>query len=210
MSDKQPVSGFGEDRGHSTRDRLVASALRLFWDKGFNSTSVADILRDSDTHSGSLYHFFATKQEVLVAVLDAYRTGIGPMLLEPSWSGIEDPIERIFALLAGYRRQLIESDFRHGCPIGNIALELHEPDPPVRRRVVENFEGWVRAVEGCIRDAAHRLPDDVDPRQLASFTLTTMEGAVMLARAYESIQPFDDAIGRLRDYYDRLVAAASG
>src|SRR5690606_16764925 len=115
-----------------TRERLLAVAMRLFWEKGYNSTSVADILRESDTNSGSLYHFFATKQDLLIGVLEQYRDGIEPMLLLPSWQGVDDPIARVFALLAGYRRLLIESEFRLGCPIGNVALEIAEPDPAVR------------------------------------------------------------------------------
>ena len=48
--------------------------------------------------AGSLYHLFSTKQDLLLAVLEMYRDGIGSMLLEPAWKGVADPIERIFAL----------------------------------------------------------------------------------------------------------------
>lgn len=187
-----------------TRERLLAVAMRLFWEKGYNSTSVADILRESGTNSGSLYHFFATKQEVLVGVLEQYRDGIEPMLLLPVWQGVEDPVERVFALLAGYRRLLTESDFRLGCPIGNVALEISEPDPAVRERLVQNFEAWTDAVEGCLVEAGDRIPEGVDRRALAAFALTTMEGGVMLARAYRNIAPFDMAVERFRDYLERL------
>ena len=72
-----------------TRDEIVYSALRLFAQKGYASTSVADILQAADVNAGSLYHFFPGKQDVLLAVLDAYRHGIHPMLLEPAWKGVE-------------------------------------------------------------------------------------------------------------------------
>ena len=84
--------------------------MDLFWEKGFNSTSIADILSRSQLNSGSLYHFFPGKQDVLIAVLEAYRDGIYPMLIEPAWRGVKDPIERIFALLAAYRAMIVESD----------------------------------------------------------------------------------------------------
>ena len=77
--------------------------MELFWEKGYGSTSIADILGRSSVNSGSLYHYFPGKQDLLIAVLDAYRDGIGPMLLDPAWAGVDDPIERIFALLARYR-----------------------------------------------------------------------------------------------------------
>jgi TetR/AcrR family transcriptional regulator, transcriptional repressor for nem operon len=58
----------------STRERLIAAALKLFGEKGYQSTSVADVQRESDCHSGSFYHFFPTKQALLLAVLERYRT----------------------------------------------------------------------------------------------------------------------------------------
>src|SRR5437763_15879399 len=115
-----------------TRQRIVEAAMELFWLKGYGSTSIADILSRSQVNSGSLYHFFPSKQDVLIAVLEAYRDGIEPMLLEPAWSGIDNPIERIFALLQSYRGMLLETECTYGCPIGSLALELHEPDPTVR------------------------------------------------------------------------------
>ncbi len=115
-----------------TRNRIVMAAMELFWTKGFQSTSIADILSRTQIHSGSLYHFFPGKQHLLVAVLESLRDRIDEWLLQPAWSGIDDPRERIFALLNGYRTQLVSTDFAYGCPIGNIALELHEPDPEIR------------------------------------------------------------------------------
>lgn len=192
----------------ATRDRILYSALRLFAAKGFQSTSVADIQREANVHAGSLYHFFPTKQDLLLAVLGAYRDGIVPMLLEPAWRGVEDPIERVFALLDAYRAALEASACTYGCPIGSLALELHEPDPPVRELLAVNFDGWVRHVEACLRAAADRLPADLDRHQLAVFTLTTMEGAVMQARTHRSLHTFDASIASLRDYFRRLMAAA--
>src|SRR6476620_11307665 len=154
-----------------TRTRIVEAAMELFWLKGYGSTSIADILSRSQVNSGSLYYFFPGKQDVLVAVLEAYRDGIGPMLLEPAWSGVDDPLERVFSLLASYRRALVETDCTYGCPIGSLALELHEPDPPVRELMAANFTAWVQAVEAQLRSAANRFPRDTDFRALAELVL---------------------------------------
>lgn len=191
-----------------TREKIVFAALQLFARKGYGSTSVADILDAAGLNAGSLYHFFPGKQDVLLAVLDAYRTGIHPMLLAPAWEGVDDPIERVFALLARYRAALTMSDCTYACPIGSIALELHEPDPSVRALLAANFAGWVGAIERCFTDAGDRLPRGVDRRQLAIFALTTMEGGVMLARTDRSPIPFDAAVAMFRDYLDRLQSAA--
>ena len=192
-----------------TRDRILGAALRLFAAKGYGSTSVADILQTADVNAGSLYHFFPSKQDVLVAVLDAYLAGIGPMLLEPAWEGVSDPIARVFALLDRYRGALLLTECSYGCPIGSLALELHEPDPPVRARLAANFDAWVASVERCFVDAGARLPADVDRHALAVFALTTMEGGVMLARTHRVPDAFDAAVRMLRDHVTRLEAAAA-
>jgi TetR/AcrR family transcriptional repressor of nem operon len=191
-----------------TRDKIVRTAMELFWAKGYQSTSIADILSRSQVHSGSLYHFFPGKQQVLLAVLEAYRDGIEPWLLAPAWSGVDDPRERIFALLNGYRTNLVGTEFMYGCPIGSLALELHEPDPPVRERLAKNFSNWVDAIEECLDAAGERVPRGTDKRALAEFVLTTMEGGVMLARSYRDIGYFDRAIGELKQYFNRLLQPA--
>jgi TetR/AcrR family transcriptional repressor of nem operon len=192
----------------STRDRLVDAAMRLFAEKGYGSTSIADILREAEANSGSLYYAFPTKQDLLVAVLERYQAGIGPMLLETAWRDVADPIERVFALLSAYRGYLIETECLYGCPIGSLALELHEPDPIVRQKLVANFDAWKKAVGSCFEHAGERLPAEVDRYELATFTLSVMEGAVMQARTQRDPEPFDASVRRLRDYIDRLEETA--
>jgi AcrR family transcriptional regulator len=191
-----------------TRQRIVEAAMELFWLKGFGSTSIADILSRSQVNSGSLYYFFPGKQDVLIAVLEAYRDGIGPALLEPAWLGVDDPVERVFALLASYRRALAETDCTYGCPIGSLALELHEPDEPVRQLIAANFTAWIDAVEGCLVATPDRFPAGTDFRALAELALSVMEGGVMQARSFRDIAHFDRAVHQLRVHFDVLTGQA--
>jgi TetR/AcrR family transcriptional regulator, transcriptional repressor for nem operon len=188
-----------------TRLRILLAAMDLFQTKGYGSTSIADILSRSQAHSGSLYHFFPGKQDVLVAVLEAYRDGISAMLLEPAWGTVDDPVEKVFALLASYRRALIETDCTYGCPIGSLALELHEPDPPVRELMAANFNAWVAAVEACFAAAADRFPATTDFRALAELALNVMEGGVMQARTFRDVAHFDRGIAQLRMHIAALT-----
>jgi TetR/AcrR family transcriptional repressor of nem operon len=190
-----------------TRTRLVVSAMQLFWEKGYNSTSIADVLQTAKVNSGSLYYFFPGKSDLLVAVLDMYHEGIRPMLLEPAWEGVDDPIERIFALLARYRKSLVDTECFYGCPIGSLALELHEPDTAVRERLAKNFSAWIEAIEECLREAKARLPKDLHHRELAQFVLTAMEGGVMQARTFRDVEYFDAAVRQLRGYFNRLLSS---
>ena len=187
-----------------TRQRLVLAAMQLFWEKGYNSTSIADVLQTAKVNSGSLYYFFPGKVDLLVAVLDMYHDGIRAMLLEPAWAGVNDAIERIFALLARYRQSLLDTDCFYGCPIGSLALELHEPDPAVRERLAKNFSAWIDAIDECLQQAKARLPANLNRRDLAQFVLTTMEGGVMQARTFRDIDYFDAAVRQLRLYFKGL------
>ena len=191
------------------RERILFAAMQLFAEKGYNSTSVMDILREADVNAGSMYHVFPGKQDVLLAVLDTYQQGIEPMLLLPVWNKEPDPIERVFALLESYRQRLVITECTYGCPIGSIALELHEPDPAVRERLAANFDAWVAAIEACFVEAGSRLPDSVDRRGLAVMALTSMEGGVMLSRTHRTLDAFDDAVRMYRDYLERLQLEAA-
>jgi TetR/AcrR family transcriptional regulator, transcriptional repressor for nem operon len=123
---------------------------------------------------------------------------------------VDDPIERVFALLGRYRQSLIDTECTYGCPIGSLALELHEPDLPVRERLAANFTAWIGAIEECLQAAGERLPANCDRRELAAFVLTSMEGGVMQARTYRQIESFDGAVRQLRGYFDRLLREAAG
>ncbi len=191
-----------------TRLRILLAAMELFSEKGYGSTSISDILSRSQANSGSLYHFFPGKQDVLLGVLELYRDGIYQMLLEPAWQGVDDPIEQIFALLDRYRGALLESECVYGCPIGSLALELHEPDPPVRELLAQNFTNWTRAIGERLAAAPDRLPHGTDIPALAEFILTTMEGGVMQARTHRDIAYFDRNIQQLRRHMDLLAQSA--
>lgn len=192
-----------------TRDRLVAAATELFWSQGYEATSIAEICERARANPGSLYHFFSTKEELLEAVLDHLEQRIDRDLLEPAWEGIDDPLERVFALLDAYRRALVSTDLTYGCPIGGLALELREPSEAVRRKIAANFTAWRGAVLACLQEAEDRFPPDTDLDRLATAVLTVMEGGVMQARTFRKIEPFDAGVALLRDHVDLLVRRAA-
>lgn len=179
--------------------------MELFHSQGYQATGVAQILKKAEVNSGSLYYFFPTKEDLLLAVLDKYKLMLHPVLLEPIWSRIDDPIEKIFGLLDGYRRMLMATECNYGCPIGNLALEVGHSHAKARQLLAENFKGWRDAVKGCLDQAGDRLPAELDRDQLASFVLTVMEGGVMQARTERSLKPFDDSVTQLRDYFERIM-----
>src|SRR6516162_2523264 len=135
-----------------TRDRLVEAARTLFWEQGYTATGIAQILKRADAGSGSLYYFFPTKEDLLLAVLEWYRENLRSAVVDPVFNRVSDPIERIFGILDGYRQGLIATDYQHGCPIGNLALELADTHPAVRQLLAVNFTGWRKVVEQCLAE----------------------------------------------------------
>lgn len=189
----------------STRDRLIEAARKLFLAKGYEGTGVAEILSAAGVKSGSLYYFFKNKEELLLAVLTRYVELLHPVVIDPVFERVKDPIERIFAVLDGYREMLILTGCTQGCPIGNLALEMSEKSEAVRERIALNFENWRKVIHQCLIDAGIRLPDNLDRAKLSTFILAVMEGGVMQARAHRSPEPFDASVAVLRDYFDRQL-----
>jgi len=187
-----------------TRERLVQSALYLFWLQGYAATGVAQILDRAKANAGSFYYFFKTKEELLLAVLDLYVQSLQPVVVQPVLSQIQDPLEGVFGILDFYRRNLLATGCTYGCPIGRLALEIPEEQRRVHKRLADNFDGWTAAVEKCLQDASARLPAGTNLKTLSQFVLTVMEGGVMQSRAHRAIEPFDASVQHLREYFRLL------
>ncbi|MGZ4813398.1 MAG: TetR/AcrR family transcriptional regulator [Terriglobales bacterium] len=191
----------------STRERLLMAAMELFTTKGYEATSVAEILKRAGVNSGSLYYFFESKHELLVEGLEFFQTLLYPIVMQPAFAREEDPIERIFAVLEDYRRRLLITDLDYECPVGKLALEVGRQSPEARQKIAANFSAWRDHIRDCLDQAAERLPPSVDRNGLATFVLTTMEGAVMQARTHRNISFYDASIANLRAYFGYMLTS---
>jgi TetR/AcrR family transcriptional regulator, transcriptional repressor for nem operon len=189
--------------GAETRDRILRTAFQLFHEQGFNATGVATIVREAGINPGSLYHFFESKDDLLLAVLEFALDYLGPAVMEPVEARVADPVDRVFVLLQGYRDRMQREHCRMGCPIGNMALEVSDGNARARALVHRNFENWAARVASWFEGDA-RLPPGVDRSRLARFVLTVMEGGLMRARAAGTLGPFDESVAVLRDYFEQL------
>jgi TetR/AcrR family transcriptional repressor of nem operon len=192
----------------STRERLIRSALFLFWERGFGGTSMADLLNHAGVNSGSFYHFFEGKEDLLKTVLQTYIEGLGPQIVDPAFQSTSDPIERIFAILSGYRARILQTNCQYGCPLGRLALEIDPENRPAHALIAENFRGWIGAVRQCLEESRERLPVGLDLDALATHVLAVMEGGVMISRSYGSVSPFDLSVKQLEEYFQLLLCAA--
>ena len=191
-----------------TKSKILEAAARLFHEQGYNATGISTILREAGVNSGSLYNIYPSKEALLVGVLERYTELLYPIVMSPVEAQTEDPLERVFVLLDQYRQWLTPIHFAMGCPIGNLALEVGDGQPPARALIRQNFEGWIAAVRKWLEAAGDQLPADVDRGQLAQFVLTVMEGGVMQSRAAGSPEPYEGSVAQLRAYFDLLRARA--
>lgn len=192
-------------RTSGTREKLIESARYLFWERGFAGTSMADLLGHSGVNSGSFYHFFESKEALLRAVLETYLILLRPMVIDPAFAGTEEPLARIFAILAGYRERILQTDCQFGCPLGRLALEIDPENRPAHKLIAENFRGWIGSVRECVDQMLDRLPQGTDPDSLSTYVLAVMEGGVMLSRSYGSVDPFDRSVAQLREHFRLLL-----
>jgi AcrR family transcriptional regulator len=189
----------------TTRDRLIEAARFLFWERGFAGTSMSELLARADVNSGSFYHFFDSKEGLLRAVLEGYLHLLRPMVVDPAFANVRQPLERVFAILAGYRERILATGCQYGCPLGRLALEIDPENAPAHELIARNFQGWIEAVRECLEAMKPSLPTKTDLDALATYVLVVMEGGVMLSRSYRSVEPFDRAVAQLREHFRLLL-----
>jgi AcrR family transcriptional regulator len=187
----------------ATREKIVNSAMTLFWERGYEATGISEIVERAGVRSGSLYHFFENKEHVLVAVLEAYQSALIPHIFDAPFRRERDPLERIFAVLGDYRKRLLTTGFKYRCPIGSLALEVGPVSERARVLIDANFAAWRDAIAAQLSRLPLRKGTDV--ASLATFILTVMEGGVMQAAAHRSARPFDQSIAHLRTYLTSLL-----
>jgi TetR/AcrR family transcriptional repressor of nem operon len=190
-----------------TRDRILSAAARLFDERGFDGTSIADLLELAGVNSGSLYHFFASKEVLAAAVVERCADRVRD-LLEIVEAASSDPIERVLAVVELRRRAMEAADPDHADPVGLLAAELGGRRPELARLAARYSERIVGRVREWLDAAGPRLPAETDRDGLARFVVTVLEGASMRARAERSLEPFDRLSGQLGMLFALLEEAA--
>lgn len=182
----------------------MGAAFQLFHEQGYHATGVATILREAGVNPGSMYHYFPSKDALLLGVLEFALVMMKSAVMDGPEAMTKDPIERVFALLAQYRQGMVSWGCKMGCPIGNLALEVTDDNAEARTLIHRNFENWASHVRGWLDAAGDRLPRALDRAALARFILTVMEGGLMQARAEGGLRAFDESVHQLRVYFEAL------
>jgi AcrR family transcriptional regulator len=191
-------------RKTTTRERLITTAAELFRRQGYAQTGVNQIIREANATSGSFYHFFPAKEDLLLAVVNHLAEIFEVEIFDAAGKRSDDPLEELFAILDLYRLQLREGDFTFVSPMAGLSAEVSENHPEVRSRLAEIFAEWTARIERLLVDAGDRLPPSLDHASFARLVVCTMEGAVLGTRLNRDLAPFDAAAAQLRSYIGLL------
>ncbi|WP_190110671.1 TetR/AcrR family transcriptional regulator [Streptomyces cinnamoneus] len=180
-------------------DAALQSALELFWQRGYEATSMADLVAHLGIARASLYATFGSKRELYLKALQRYGEQHGPPLVEElSQPGPVLPAVR--GLVRRFAEEAACDELRRGCFVTNTAVELGAHDPETTRRVEESWHGLETALTSALMRARAQgeLPAERDPVALARMLLVLMQGLRVVGKA-------GSAPARLRDAADQAL-----
>jgi TetR/AcrR family transcriptional regulator, transcriptional repressor for nem operon len=185
-----------------SRTSILKAARNLMLKYGYAATSVDDICSRAGVTKGSFYHFFETKEELGLAVLNGfYEEGVA-RVASGAYTGMTDPYQRLLGLFD--HLEAIGPDlWRNGCLMGNFACELAESSQPIRRRVAEIFEELANRWALLFRPIARSRREATE---LAEQTLMVIEGAVVMARAHGDPKRIASGLRRFRTTIEGRIA----
>jgi len=170
-------------------------AMNVFWSKGYEGTSLADILQATGLSKSSLYATFGNKRALFLAAFDAYRKErleyLDRMLNDGQLA--RQSIERFFRQGVAHG---VESTDTYGCMTANEAVELGPHDVDVQQLVASYFH----AVEDAFAQALSRgqadgsIANGDDLRKLARFLTVGFQGLQVMARARSERARLDDTV----------------
>lgn len=162
----------------STRELIVRAADALFYQRGFEKTSFADIADEVGISRGNFYYHFKTKDDILSAVI-ALRAAKTQAMLDAWARKAKTPAQRLecFAQMLVHNRKDIQ---RYGCPVGTLCAELSKLDHPAQgdaHMIFDQFRRW-------LREQFEALGHTADADALAMHLLARSQGIAALANAF--------------------------
>jgi TetR/AcrR family transcriptional repressor of nem operon len=170
-------------RGQATRDRIVAAAAALMFERGVAGTRTEDIQDAAGGLSPSqIYHYFRDKRSLVQAVI-AQQTETILAIHTPLLARLDS-----IAALEAWRDAIVAfqqgNQCRGGCPLGSLGNELADNDPAARAQVAQGFARWESAIHDGLAAMRSRseLSPEADPGTLASALLTALQGGLLMTQ----------------------------
>lgn len=166
-------------------EQALDRAMHVFWHKGYEATSMEDLLAAMDLNRGSLYATFGDKRELFLKAMDRYCAGggIGSRISILNEPGPALPLIRRFI-----DRMLefgLSDPLRRGCLLTNAVMELGPRDKNIARKVAGRLQMAEEAFFKLLARAKREgeLANDQDPRALARVLVTMMQGTIVMIKA---------------------------
>ncbi len=193
----------------SSRQRILDKAAQLIHERGFNHTSIQDILLAASVTKSNFYYHFESKEQLAFEVLGErmrqfYTVAIGPSIENSSL----DPLQRIDLffdnMLAIGRSEIGQL----GCPFGNLAQEISSLHEPLRQSLSMFFEACAEAMERCFDEGkeAGQFRPELPSRKLAEFVLAQIQGAFLLRKTHQEPQVLENNFEVLRGLLNQWSA----
>jgi TetR/AcrR family transcriptional repressor of nem operon len=174
-----------------TRAALLEHGTRLILAQGFNHTGVQDVLAAAGVPKGSFYHYFSTKDDFGLAVLQQYFDAHMATVERFLGDTRRPPLRRLRHCFDFYVDHFTARGCSDGCMLGNLSQELADQHPVFRARLQELMGRWTGRVADCLREARRNgdLDPAFDPQRLAEFCVTGWEGALLYMKASKDMRP---------------------
>jgi TetR/AcrR family transcriptional repressor of nem operon len=175
-------------RPSDARERLIEAAISVIFAQSYASVSVDALCATAGVAKSSFYHFFSSKQDLVLAAIESHWQWFEESVLAPTFTDSLPPPERIlrfFELVL--ERQLSQKQlegYMHGCPAGNLTLEMSTQDELIRVRIEQFFRDWTGYFEQMLHEAKEQglVPTTLDTALTAQALLAYYEGIILLAK----------------------------
>ena len=181
-------------KGERTRARIVEAAAALIHERGVAATTLDDVKAAAEVSGSQMYHYFADKNELVQAVIDYQADTI----VKQNRQALGSPKG-----IQAWRKMVVtgvrSTHGKGGCALGSLGGQLAESDPEARALIAAGFDQWAAAISDGLRSlhADGKLPPDIDPDDLATTLLATLQGGLLLAQVQRSTRPFETAVDTL-------------
>ncbi|MFB9908154.1 TetR/AcrR family transcriptional regulator [Allokutzneria oryzae] len=174
-----------------SREKIIESARTLLRRQGYHGTGLAQVIEHSGAPRGSLYFLFPGGKEELAVAGVRECTGEWADLIRQAREASPTPKEWVELLAAGFAEQLRSSDFTEGCPITTVTLDSVPTSAPLTEACRDAYSAWLAALaEGLVSYGV----EQERASDLANLMLVSLEGAMVLCRAFQSTDPLERVI----------------